>query len=109
MSEQRSEESATLVLSSSPASLHEADAPPLLDVQFRKRFAAKSDQFLLDVAFQAFPGFTILFGPSGAGKTTVLGCVSGLATPDSGRIALSGRALFDARGRINLPTEKRRV
>ena len=31
-------------------------------------FAAPAQEFVLEVEFQAAPGFTILFGPSGAGK-----------------------------------------
>jgi putative ABC transport system ATP-binding protein len=34
--------------------------------------------------------FVILFGPSGAGKTTILDLVAGLDTPDSGRIIFRG-------------------
>jgi molybdate transport system ATP-binding protein len=87
----------------------EEQAGPLLAARFRKRFAAQAQEFVLDVEFQAAPGFTILFGPSGAGKTTLLDCVAGLATPDSGRITLRDRILFDAAQHINLPVAKRRV
>lgn len=38
--------------------------------------------------------FTLL-GPSGCGKTTTLRSVAGLETPDTGRITLDGRTLFD--------------
>jgi molybdate transport system ATP-binding protein len=87
----------------------EEPAEPLLAAQFRKRLAAQAQEFVLEVEFQAAPGFTILFGPSGAGKTTLLDCVAGLATPDSGRITLRDRVLFDAAQRVNLPVAKRRV
>ncbi len=66
-------------------------------------------EFALEVEFQASPGFTILFGPSGAGKTTLLDCVAGLTKPDSGRIAIGDRVLFDAARPIDLPVAKRRV
>jgi molybdate transport system ATP-binding protein len=87
----------------------EEPAGPLLAAQFRKRFAAQAQEFVLEVEFQAVPGFTIVFGPSGAGKTTLLDCVAGLATPDSGRITLRDRVLFDAAQRIDLPVANRRV
>ena len=48
-----------------------------------------------------------LFGPSGAGKTTVLEAIAGLVTPGNGRVELNGRALF-AEGR-NVPPWQRRV
>ena len=48
-----------------------------------------------------------LLGHSGSGKTTILRSVAGLETPDAGRIALDGTALFDAAARIDLPPEAR--
>jgi molybdate transport system ATP-binding protein len=80
-----------------------------LEARFRKRFAAEAQGFLVEVDFQTAPGFTILFGPSGAGKTTVLDCIAGLAQPDAGRIAIGERVLFDSSQSINLPVAKRRV
>jgi molybdate transport system ATP-binding protein len=80
-----------------------------LTAQFRKHLPTDTRDFLLEVDFQAAPGFTILFGPSGAGKTTLLDCISGLTMPDSGRIALADRILFDSAQHINLPVAKRRV
>src|ERR1019366_5391949 len=108
MSDSRTDESATVAVSSSLAPDNKP-AGSLLAARFRKRFAAQAQDFVLEVEFQAAPGFTILFGPSGAGKTTLLDCVAGLATPDSGRIAIGGRVLFDAAQRTDLPVAKRRV
>lgn len=45
-------------------------------------------------------GITVLAGPSGAGKTTVLRMIAGLARPDAGRIVLAGRVLDDARTHV---------
>ncbi len=59
------------------------------------------------VRFEAAEGITALFGPSGAGKTTVLDCVAGLLRPDRGRIELDGTVLFDSAQRISLPPEAR--
>jgi molybdate transport system ATP-binding protein len=81
----------------------------ILQATIQKRLAGQGHAFLLDVDFQASPGFTILFGPSGAGKTTLLDCVAGITHPDSGRIAIGDRVLFDATQRTALPTAKRRV
>ena len=94
---------------SSPVSVQDKIAVALLDVAFRKRFAAPSQEFVLEAEFRAGPGFTILFGPSGAGKTTLLDCVAGLAKPDSGRIAIGDRVLFDAAPDIDVPVSKRSV
>ena len=59
------------------------------------------------VRFTADAGLTALFGPSGAGKTSVLDMVSGLLRPDAGRIVVGGEVLFDSTARINLPPELR--
>jgi ABC-type sulfate/molybdate transport systems ATPase subunit len=48
-------------------------------------------------------------GPSGAGKTSVLRMVAGLVRPESGRIALDGRVLFDAAAGTDRPPDERRV
>jgi iron(III) transport system ATP-binding protein len=52
-----------------------------------------------DVSFEVKEGelFTLL-GPSGCGKTTTLRAVAGLEPPDSGRIALGDRILFERDG-----------
>ena len=50
-----------------------------------------------------------LVGPSGAGKTTVLRAIAGLATPESGRIAVGEDVLFDRGLGLDLPPEQRRV
>lgn len=66
-----------------------------------------SSAFDLDVAFAAPAGITIVFGPSGSGKSTLLRCLSGLATPDEGRIRIGDRHLFDSAGHINVPAAQR--
>ena len=76
-----------------------------LSAQFRKQHPG----FSLEAAFQVGSGITILFGPSGAGKTTILDCIAGLRTPDSGVIQVGGSALFDGSRAINLPPQQRRV
>ena len=40
---------------------------------------------------------TGLFGTSGAGKSTLLGLIAGTLQPQSGRIVLDGKTLFDSR------------
>ena len=84
-------------------------ASSILTASIRKTLASTEREFSLDVEFSAAPGFTILFGPSGAGKTTLLDCVAGLATPDSGRIAVGERVFFEANSRVNVPVAKRGV
>ncbi|MEM1272259.1 MAG: molybdenum ABC transporter ATP-binding protein [Pseudomonadota bacterium] len=54
-------------------------------------------------------GITAIFGPSGAGKTTILRAIAGLVAPDAGRISISGRIWFDRAQGIDLPASQRRV
>ncbi|MEG3149873.1 ATP-binding cassette domain-containing protein [Sphingomonas sp. ZT3P38] len=60
-------------------------------------------------AFTAGEGATVLFGPSGVGKTSVLNMVAGLLEPDSGHVRVDGETLFDAVAGIDLPPERRHV
>lgn len=76
-----------------------------LSIAFRHRFPGLA----LDIAFEAPPGVTALFGRSGAGKTTVVQAVAGLIQPDSGRIVADGTVLTDTDARIFLPPHLRRI
>jgi molybdate transport system ATP-binding protein len=50
-----------------------------------------------------------LFGPSGAGKTTILDAIAGLRVPRRGSIVVDGRVLFSSESGINVPTHHRHV
>jgi len=58
-------------------------------------------------SIDAREGLTALFGPSGAGKTSVLDAVAGLVRPVDGRIAVSDRVLFDRAAGVDLAPEAR--
>ncbi|MDR0861160.1 MAG: ATP-binding cassette domain-containing protein [Oscillospiraceae bacterium] len=77
----------------------------MLSVDIHKRLG----DFRLDVAFSAEDGILALLGASGCGKSLTLRCIAGIERPDSGRIELNGRVLFDSERGINLPPQKRRV
>ena len=51
----------------------------------------------------------VLFGPSGAGKTTILRAIAGLLRPDRGRIVYDGHHWFDATTDRFVPPQERRV
>ncbi len=76
-----------------------------LEVALRHRFGG----FDLDVAFEAPPGLTVLFGRSGSGKTTVINAVAGLLRPQAGRIAVGGEVLLDTARGLSVPVHRRRL
>jgi ABC-type Fe3+/spermidine/putrescine transport system ATPase subunit len=78
----------------------------MLEIDVKKRLRDFDLQVKLDVE----RGKTLmLVGDNGCGKTTLLNLVAGLDSPDEGRIALDGRALYDSEGGTNLPPEARGV
>jgi molybdate transport system ATP-binding protein len=70
----------------------------------------KRDGFCLQADFAApTPGVVALFGRSGCGKTTLINIISGLLTPDEGRIQLDETLLTDTRAGVSVPVERRRM
>lgn len=74
-----------------------------LRVDISKTFGAQK----IAACFEAPKGVTALFGPSGAGKTTIIQSVAGLMRPDTGRIDLDGGLFFDAAQGVDVPVHKR--
>jgi molybdate transport system ATP-binding protein len=64
----------------------------------------------LDIAFEVEEGRLLtLYGPSGAGKTTILRILAGLTEISTGYIAVNGAVWYDPENNINLPARKRSV
>jgi molybdate transport system ATP-binding protein len=72
-------------------------------------FRIEQGSFTLDVNQRLEARVTVLFGPSGAGKTTVLDAIAGLRTPVRGVIALNGRTVYSSGSGVNLPPHQRHV
>jgi len=70
---------------------------------------AKFGAFALSMRFASDAGITALFGKSGAGKTSALNLIAGLARPDRGRIALGERVFCDTAAGTWLAPQRRRV
>lgn len=77
----------------------------MLDLSISRRQGA----FQVEVTLKAGAGITALFGPSGSGKTSVINMVAGLARPDTGRIVVDGKVLFDAALGLDVAPEHRRL
>ena len=65
--------------------------------------------FLLKLKVDFGTGTVGIYGPSGAGKTSLFSLLAGLEKPSSGRIVLNGRVLSDTEQKIFVPPHKRRI
>ncbi len=83
--------------------MNNSDAFLHVDVQL------KVEGFELDIQMEMDAELGVLFGPSGAGKTMLLRTIAGLLTPDTGRITLGDRLLYDVSAGIHIPTQARKI
>ena len=82
------------MVASQSFSRREQDTPLLLDVQ-HVTFGYGDKPLLYDVSLQVHKGEMVgLLGPNGSGKTTLLRLMSGLFSPQQGRVLLEGRTLY---------------
>jgi molybdate transport system ATP-binding protein len=79
------------------------------EVDIRKRVRSDGREFSLDVRFSTDARRTVIYGPSGAGKTLTLQAVAGLLTPDGGHIRCAGVPLYDQARGLNLPARRREL
>ena len=71
---------------------------------------ARLGEFEFDVAFRVpEAGNTVVFGPSGAGKTSVLNILAGALKPSAGRIEVGSEIFVDTERGLFLPLERRRL
>jgi molybdate transport system ATP-binding protein len=77
----------------------------MLTVSVRKRLG----EFQLRVAFAGVGRVIALFGPSGAGKTSIINMIAGLVRPDEGRIVLGDTVLFDSAARVDVAASRRNI
>ncbi len=74
-----------------------------LAVQLRHRIG----QVSLEVEFSLSAPWSVLFAPSGAGKTTVLRMIAGLDRPDAGRIVCQNAFLAESPATVLTDTDRR--
>lgn len=77
----------------------------LLQVEIEHRIGALA----LEVRFALAAPWTVLFGASGSGKTTVLRSIAGFVRPDGGRIAVRDEVLNDREAGVWVPAHARPV
>jgi len=78
---------------------------PMLRADFARKFPA-GPVIQVDRLEIAGAGVTVLFGPSGSGKTTILRCLAGLETPDTGAISLGNETWFAGGKNVTRPKDR---
>ena len=78
-----------------------------IDFSVHKTLTAYKRSFTLDATYQTEANRLVILGASGSGKSVLLKTIAGLITPDSGKIILQDRCLFDSTNRINLKPQQR--
>jgi molybdate transport system ATP-binding protein len=78
---------------------------PILRADFARKFAG-GPVIRVDGLQIAGAGVTVLFGPSGSGKTTILRCLAGLETPDTGEIIFDGDTWFAGGMNVTRPKDR---
>jgi phosphonate transport system ATP-binding protein len=74
--------------------------PALVRVEGLDKTYPTGVRALAGVSFSVEPGeFVGILGPSGAGKTTLFRCLTGLTRPDGGSVAIHGRDICHLGGR----------
>ena len=79
------------------------------DIDLHRVLLHEGSRFELAVRFASDAPRLVLYGPSGSGKTQTLKMIAGIARPDSGRVAVAGRTLFDSVAGARLPPQARRL
>ena len=67
------------------------------------------DGFSLDLDLESSASRIGILGASGSGKSMTLRMIAGIERPDSGRIEINGRVLFDSASGVDLKPQQRRV
>ncbi len=99
--------------SSMDVSISDTASRTWLTVDLEHRFQRQQDGFHLQLAFEAQAARTVIFGPSGSGKSSLLRAIAGLFEPNAGHIQIHGKTVWRRTlGKSSsslIPAEKRRV
>jgi len=74
-----------------------------------RQLSLRLEQFTLQVDVDLQNARTGIFGPSGAGKTSLLEAIAGLRKPETARISLDGRLYENTEQNYSLPVRLRKI
>ncbi|MBS1664944.1 MAG: ATP-binding cassette domain-containing protein [Bacteroidetes bacterium] len=95
---------------SSPITPTTSGATTFLQFQAAKTLHTAHGPQQLDLSFQLKKGDILaLYGPSGAGKTTILRILAGLTHPTTGHIQTENEIWLDTSRKLDLPTRHRSI
>jgi molybdate transport system ATP-binding protein len=82
----------------------------VIEIDVKKKLVSANGPIDLHLQTKVKLGeLVILFGDSGAGKTSFLRMISGLTEPDAGYIRVGNTVWFDSKNKINLPAQLRNI
>jgi len=82
----------------------------MIEFSLTKKLNSPDGSMMLQVTGKIEKGKVIaLYGPSGAGKTSVLRMIAGLMRPDEGFIAVDDQTWFDGNKKVNMLPQRRKV
>ncbi|CAI3943750.1 ABC transporter ATP-binding protein [Commensalibacter papalotli (ex Botero et al. 2024)] len=75
----------------------------------QKTLLTNQSSFQLNLEYASSCQSIAIFGPSGAGKTTLIKIIAGLMIPDAGSITIKNNVFFDDKQKINLKPQQRNL
>ncbi len=82
----------------------------MIKLTLRKKLKASGGEMLLDVDATIETGSLVtLYGPSGAGKTSILRMIAGLLRPDGGSVEVNGQTWFDSDKKMDRKPQQRSI
>lgn len=82
----------------------------MIHFSLEKKLSSASGAMHLDVDCKIESGnFSVIYGKSGAGKTSILRMLAGLLAPEKGYIEVNGQVWLDSQKGIDLKPQKRKI
>ena len=69
----------------------------------------KISNFMINVNIDLKEGINCFFGPSGAGKTSIINCIAGIKKANESKIIINNKTLEDTNKNIFVPIHKRNI